>query len=281
VVGPLRRSSTRRSAWRRCASRRSATRRSFSSQVISVSGGATVRATGSNKASRSVGSSVQFAGIGASRHRSAPLSKVSQPRRYSSVRPIVLSGMVSQTIQWVPAWSSKSRSAMRDASCTGQTTAAKRGSDGKDGRVSGARRTVTGRRGRICDRRTGRRASRSGRNVAVGAARLFRQHAAARGRWHRPAERSRRAPTGSSGGAASSASRPRSPSRTRAASAGPTDRPPEGYCCENSTGRPCGGRPLVWTLNIDERGHERSRSMHRVRHHRGFRARAHTATVDQ
>ena len=125
-VGPWRRSSTRRSAWRRCASRRSTTRRSFSSQVISVSVDAAVRATRSNSANRSSGSSVQFCGIGARRQRSVPLSNVSQPRRYSSVRPMVLSGMVSQTIQWVPAGSSKSRSAMRHANCTGQTTAANR-----------------------------------------------------------------------------------------------------------------------------------------------------------
>ena len=62
--------------------------------------------------------------MGASRQRSVPLSNVSQPRRYSSVSPMVLSGIVSQTIHRVPAWSSKSRSAMRHADCTGQTTAA-------------------------------------------------------------------------------------------------------------------------------------------------------------
>jgi hypothetical protein len=40
------------------------------------------------------------------------------------VRPMVLSGMVSQTIHRVPAWSSNSRSAMRHANCTDKTTAA-------------------------------------------------------------------------------------------------------------------------------------------------------------
>jgi len=125
VTGPWRRSSWRRSAWRRCASRRSACRRSFSSQVIAVSVGSAVRATWSNNTRRSTGNSVQSGGIGASRQRSVPLSKVSQPRRYSSVRPMVLAGIVSQTIHRVPASSSNSRSAMHDANCTGQATTAK------------------------------------------------------------------------------------------------------------------------------------------------------------
>jgi hypothetical protein len=50
------------------------------------------------------------------------------------VRPMVLSGMVSQTIQWVPAGSSKSRSAMRHRNCTGQTTAAKQLRTGRCGK---------------------------------------------------------------------------------------------------------------------------------------------------
>ena len=125
MTGPWRRSSWRRSAWRRCASRRSACRRSFSSQVIAVSVGSAVRATWSNNTRRSMGNSVQSGGIGASRQRSVPLSKVSQPRRYSSVRPMVLAGIVSQTIHRVPASSSNSRSAMHDANCTGQATTAK------------------------------------------------------------------------------------------------------------------------------------------------------------
>jgi hypothetical protein len=88
--------------------------------------------TRSNNARRSAGRSVQFAGIGASRQRSVPLSKVSQPRRYSPVRPITFAGMVSHTIHRVPAWSSNSRSDMRHGNCTGQTSVAEPGSDRSD-----------------------------------------------------------------------------------------------------------------------------------------------------
>jgi hypothetical protein len=97
-----------------------------------VSDAPAVWPTRSNNARRSAGRSVQFAGIGASRQRSVPLSKVSQPRRYSLVRPITFAGMVSHTIHRLPAWSSNSRSDMRQRNCTGQTSVAEPGSDRSD-----------------------------------------------------------------------------------------------------------------------------------------------------
>lgn len=214
---------------------------------------------------RSFGSSVQSGGIGASRQRSAPLSKVSQPRRYSSVRPMVFAGMVSQTIHRVPASSSNSLSAMRKDDCTGQTTVV----DGLGTPTTAARpwlsrlgpgaarvlaplerrsrsrgrRVVAGRRGRASGPRTGRRACRIARNVAGDAFRRPRQRAAARARWLGRDGRSRTASTSPSGGGASSGWRPRSPSRTRAVlpMAGPPAGVREGCSCEDQAGRPFGG----------------------------------------
>ena len=125
---------------------------------------------------------------------------------------------------------------------------------------------------------TGRRASRTGRGVAVGAVPQRRHRVGARVLRHRLAGRSRRASTGSSGGAASSGWRHRWPSPTRAGLARLPGGLREGGACEDPGVH--AAWPLVWTLNIRVRYRERSRSVHRVRHHHELRVREHTVRVD-
>ena len=228
---------------------------------------------------RSVESSVQSGGIGASRQRSVPLSKVSQPRRYSPTRPMVLSGMVSQTIHRVPAWSSNSRSAMRHDSCTGQATSAK------------PVRTMNQAAFRWLND-GGSRAAGDGPVADVPVIALTAADAmSAAAQFHDLGNMPLRGSDGT-GRPDGLVGCPRAPAVEQPAARGSLDRlsglvrcwpARQAACVRGVLARIPGihaAGPLVWTLNIGERGRERSRSVPLVRHHDGFRARAHRVTVD-
>ena len=241
-----------------------------------MSVGAAVRATRSIKARRLSGSSSQSGGIGAIRQRSVPLSKVSQPRRYSPTRPMVLSGMVSQTIHRVPAWSSNSRSAMRHDNCTGQATGAKP--------LRTAKKAAFW-RVRDPGLRAGDGSLADVPVVALAAADAMPAAAQLNDLGNLP-------PRGSHGTARPHGlvGRPRAPAMEQPTARGRLDRlpglvrgwPARRTACLSILPARVGGvhaaGPLVWTLNIDGWDRKRSRTTGRVRR-QGIEARSGMATV--
>jgi hypothetical protein len=193
------------------------------------------------------------------------------------VRPMVLAGIVSQTIHRVPAWSSNSRSAMRHANCTAQATTAKPvrtanlalcRSVGDGGLWAGGDRTLA-----------------NVPVVALTAPDAMPPAAQLNDLGNVP-------PRGCHGTARPHGlvGRPRAPAMEQPTARGRLDRlpglvrgwPARRTACLSIVPARVGGvhaaGPLVWTLNIDGWDRKRSRAAGRVRH-QGIEAHSGMATV--